>query len=266
MDAACQAFWAKGYEATTTQDLCEATGLGRSSIYNTFTSKDHVFLRTLAHYIETMTARQFAVLDEEGSAGLERIQALFAMLLEGEMENRDPGRASGCFTVNTLTEPVSADDPEVARLLAKDLERRLDSSPPTTCRASPSSGRPSRWTWPPVNTATRSPTSARCCAPAPWTASKRMRPGAAASPSGCGPRPSRKPRVWSSPGTARPTHTPMRRRPYRTCGTSNGSTTPSASSAASSRERGLRTEGRSAPARVTAPRLGLTLREKRAEK
>src|SRR5689334_5078605 len=125
--AACQAFWAKGYEATSTQDLCEATGLGRSSIYNTFTSKDHLFRRALAHYIDTMSARQVALLDEEGSSGLERIRALFAMLLEGELENRELGRAIGCFTVNTLTEPVSETDPEVARLLAKDLERRLGS-------------------------------------------------------------------------------------------------------------------------------------------
>ncbi|OAR24590.1 transcriptional regulator [Streptomyces sp. ERV7] len=124
--AACQAFWAKGYEATSTQDLCEATGLGRSSIYNTFTSKDHLFRRALGHYIDTMTARQIAILEEEGGSGLERIRALFAMLLEGELENRRLGRAIGCFTVNTLTEPVAETDPEVARLLAKDLERRLD--------------------------------------------------------------------------------------------------------------------------------------------
>lgn len=125
--AACQAFWAKGYEATSTQDLCEATGLGRSSIYNTFTSKDHLFRRALAHYIETMTTRQLAVLEGESGSALERIRALLAMHVDGEMENRDLGRAPGCFTVNTFTEPVSVDDPEVARLLAKDLERRLDS-------------------------------------------------------------------------------------------------------------------------------------------
>ncbi|HEY4569169.1 MAG TPA: TetR/AcrR family transcriptional regulator, partial [Kribbella sp.] len=40
-------FWTSGYEATSTQDLCAATGLGRSSVYNTFTSKKALFQRTL---------------------------------------------------------------------------------------------------------------------------------------------------------------------------------------------------------------------------
>ncbi|MFF4407572.1 TetR/AcrR family transcriptional regulator [Streptomyces sp. NPDC001404] len=122
--AACGAFWSKGYEATSTQDLCEATGLGRSSIYNTFTSKDHLFRRALAHYADTMTARQLALLGEEGRSAVEKIRALFEVVIDGEMENRRLGHGSGCFTVNTVTGPA-ADDPGVAEILAKDLERRL---------------------------------------------------------------------------------------------------------------------------------------------
>jgi AcrR family transcriptional regulator len=56
IDAAMRLFWTSGYEATSTQDLCEATGLGRSSIYNTFTSKRDLFDRALRRYTESFTA------------------------------------------------------------------------------------------------------------------------------------------------------------------------------------------------------------------
>ncbi|CAM5616019.1 TetR/AcrR family transcriptional regulator OS=Streptomyces alboniger OX=132473 GN=CP975_28210 PE=4 SV=1 [Streptomyces alboniger] len=58
LDAAMHAFWVKGYEATSTQDLCEATGLGRSSIYNTFSSKHALFRRALARYMDAMNTGQ----------------------------------------------------------------------------------------------------------------------------------------------------------------------------------------------------------------
>lgn len=64
LDAAMHAFWANGYEATSTQDLCEATGLGRSSIYNTFSSKHDLFKRSLARYIELMTVPQIELLED----------------------------------------------------------------------------------------------------------------------------------------------------------------------------------------------------------
>ncbi|WP_326675069.1 TetR/AcrR family transcriptional regulator [Streptomyces sp. NBC_01237] len=124
--AACRVFWAKGYEGTSTQDLCEATGLGRSSIYNTFKSKNHVFLRALSYYVDTMTGRQIAILDQEGPSAAERLRELLSVIVDSEMENRRSGYGSGCFTVNTIT-GLAASDPKVADVLEKDLERRLTS-------------------------------------------------------------------------------------------------------------------------------------------
>ncbi len=39
LESAMQVFWAKGYESTSLDDLCEATGLGRSSLYAAFGDK-----------------------------------------------------------------------------------------------------------------------------------------------------------------------------------------------------------------------------------
>jgi AcrR family transcriptional regulator len=116
-------FWAHGYEATTTEDLCAATGLGRSSIYNTFTSKHELFRRALLRYVETMTTFQLGILEDEGRAPVERLRALFSAVIDGEMATRREGRSIGCLTVNTTVE-LAGRDAEAAEILDRDGERR----------------------------------------------------------------------------------------------------------------------------------------------
>ncbi len=84
LDAAMHAFWANGYEATSTQDLCEATGLGRSSIYNTFTSKHDLFRRALTRYMDGMNAGQLQILEDVERSATERLRALFDRIIEGD--------------------------------------------------------------------------------------------------------------------------------------------------------------------------------------
>ncbi|CAL9489002.1 hypothetical protein SUDANB105_03179 [Streptomyces sp. enrichment culture] len=110
LDAAMRTFWEKGYEATSTQGLCDATGLGRSSVYNTFKSEHDLFERALAHYIDTMTTAQLALLKDTRLSGAERVRALFAWVVDGETEHRAGGRSLGCLTVNTTVEPAGRDD------------------------------------------------------------------------------------------------------------------------------------------------------------
>ncbi|MFD9904316.1 TetR/AcrR family transcriptional regulator [Streptomyces sp. NPDC059063] len=125
LDAAMRAFWEKGYEATSTQDLCDATGLGRSSIYNTFTSKHDLFQRALSRYIEMMSAPQAEILEDPARSGIERIRALFARIVDTEYEYRGSDeRSIGCLTVNTVVE-LSRRDPEAAALVKRDLGLRL---------------------------------------------------------------------------------------------------------------------------------------------
>ncbi|MFC8126524.1 TetR/AcrR family transcriptional regulator [Streptomyces sp. NPDC057302] len=124
LDAAMHAFWANGYEATSTQDLCDATGLGRSSIYNTFSSKHELFTRALARYIDSMTSVQVEILEDTERSPMERLRALFARVVDSEFECREDGHSIGCLTVNTTVE-LAGRDPEAAELLARDLAVRL---------------------------------------------------------------------------------------------------------------------------------------------
>ncbi|WP_454199085.1 TetR/AcrR family transcriptional regulator [Nocardia sp. Marseille-Q1738] len=118
VDAAMRAFWHTGYEATSTEDLCAATGLGRSSIYNTFTSKRDLFQRALRRYMATKNAETFELLDSEGDV-LAKIRALLWKIVEAPAD--DP---LGCLVLNSTIE-LAPRDPEVAAILRADHERRL---------------------------------------------------------------------------------------------------------------------------------------------
>ncbi|GAU65186.1 probable transcriptional regulator [Streptomyces sp. NBRC 110611] len=122
VDAAMEAFWVAGYEATSTQDLCDATGLGRSSIYNTFKSKHDLFERALAHYMERKNSELDELLEGELPAR-QKIRAVFGRILDDEFSRHADGR--GCLVVNTCVE-VSAHDPSVAASLERDYGVRLE--------------------------------------------------------------------------------------------------------------------------------------------
>lgn len=124
LDAAMRAFWANGYEATSTRDLCAAVGLDRSSVYNAFTSKRELFKRALVRYLDAMTAAQLLILGDEARSPAERIATLLRAIVESEVENRRLGHP-GCLTVNTTIELAGRDE-EIAGLLRSDLDRRLD--------------------------------------------------------------------------------------------------------------------------------------------
>ena len=119
VERAMQAFWDHGYEATSTRDLCAATGLGRSSVYNTFTSKKALFQRSLKHYSAQGLAGRKAVLEGPGTAA-ERLAAMFGAIVDEELAH---GRR-GCLVVNTLAELGTPDD-EVGEALKRDTEKQL---------------------------------------------------------------------------------------------------------------------------------------------
>ncbi|MFG2641887.1 TetR/AcrR family transcriptional regulator [Streptomyces sp. NPDC048370] len=124
LDAAMHLFWEKGYEATSTQDLCEATGLGRSSIYNTFSSKHALFLRALTRYTEMTTSTQLALLEDETLSPLDRLKGVMASVVEIEETHRRAGIGIGCLGVNSTVE-LAGRDPQAAALLGRDQGRRL---------------------------------------------------------------------------------------------------------------------------------------------
>lgn len=103
---ATDAFHDKGYNATSMQDLVDVTGLNRSSIYNSFESKQNLFLECLSSYQnfykEKITERLL-----RASNSLEAINFLFDLYLKDIIEDKDD---KGCLIVNCKSEMANHDE------------------------------------------------------------------------------------------------------------------------------------------------------------
>ncbi|KUL34088.1 TetR family transcriptional regulator [Streptomyces sp. NRRL F-4489] len=115
VEQAMQVFWRKGYAATTPQDLVDALGIGKGSLYNAFGSKHALFEKALARYRDSQ-ARALVELLEGSGPVKERLREVLWML--AGMDLADPNRR-GCFAVNTAAELAGADE------AATDLVRRM---------------------------------------------------------------------------------------------------------------------------------------------
>lgn len=64
LEQAMRVFWAKGYDRASVADICKATGLGPSSIYNAFGSKLELYRQTLKHYMDTYGSPVMKCMDD----------------------------------------------------------------------------------------------------------------------------------------------------------------------------------------------------------
>jgi len=92
LDRALRAFWDRGYDATSVEDLVTATGVGRASLYAAFQDKEHLFRRVMDRYLERdLQQMAEATRDLSGEAA---IRALFAQRI-AKFCPKDGSR--GCF-------------------------------------------------------------------------------------------------------------------------------------------------------------------------
>jgi TetR/AcrR family transcriptional repressor of nem operon len=107
-----QAFWAKGYKATSLDDLCAATGLSRSSLYAAFGGKRTLLHRSLERYGEQGVARIAAALARPGPVR-EAIASFVSDVIDRIVAG--PGRR-GCFLGNSAAELALRDRATAARV------------------------------------------------------------------------------------------------------------------------------------------------------
>lgn len=109
---AMQAFWARGYEATSMQDLVDVTGVNRASLYATYGDKRALFLSAFRKYDEEVRQRTLNELSQN-MAPADAIRAIFDKFIG---QTCLPDGNWGCFMVNTTLE-LAAHDPEIARIV-----------------------------------------------------------------------------------------------------------------------------------------------------
>ncbi|MEV0248740.1 TetR/AcrR family transcriptional regulator [Nocardia sp. NPDC050712] len=115
IDAAMAAFWSKGYAATSAQDLVDRTGLGRGSLYNTFSGKHELFLETLRRYDSEWATRQLAVLEAERPVR-DKVRTVLMTVVDEESGTVPANR--GCLAVNAAIE-LAGRDPEATALVER---------------------------------------------------------------------------------------------------------------------------------------------------
>ena len=112
LDRAMEMFWSKGYEATSLDDLCDATGLSRSSLYATFGSKRNLLLRSVDRYVEQRTPNIATVLAQPLP-----VRDVFAALARHFIDQIVAGSGRrGCFLGNCAAELPRSDRAALARV------------------------------------------------------------------------------------------------------------------------------------------------------
>jgi len=116
LESAMQTFWTSGYDAVGIADLCEATGIGRQSLYDAFGGKRALYAACLERYVRT---RLHPIRDRllGGPPGLAGIRAVLWRQVEAAAREGAPGCMVGVGIATWGTR-----DPAIARVLNRTIE------------------------------------------------------------------------------------------------------------------------------------------------
>lgn len=106
---AMDVFWCHGFEGTSIQDVVEATGVQRGSLYAAFGSKEGLYLAVLDRYREDLARPMLDALAGGGDVRTLVREALLGLVEQAVHDKR----RRGCLMVNAATERL-AHDPAVA--------------------------------------------------------------------------------------------------------------------------------------------------------
>ncbi|WP_424629228.1 TetR/AcrR family transcriptional regulator [Bradyrhizobium sp. SYSU BS000235] len=114
---AMDAFRDGGFAATSLDDLSDAMGINRPSLYGTFGDKRDLFLKAYERYRHEM-ATTFAGAFDPGLTLRETLERIYATAIDVYLAGENGPR--GCFTVMTATSEAMA-DPEIRTYVQKAL-------------------------------------------------------------------------------------------------------------------------------------------------
>ena len=109
-----KAFWKRGYEATSLNDLLDCMEIQRASLYNAFGDKHSLFLETLRRYDVVCRRADVARRMQLPSPR----QAILGLFQDAVTEVVKHGARNGCFLINTALE-LAPHDPEVGKIVSE---------------------------------------------------------------------------------------------------------------------------------------------------
>lgn len=122
VDKAIRVFWQNGYDGTTIQDLVDATGVSRASLYAVFGNKEGVFNAAIDRYMSGGVGQM--ILDAPFDEPLKQLmrRVLYQIVEQGAAN----ARPRGCMITNTAVELAAGSGPAAAKVAANMLEIEAD--------------------------------------------------------------------------------------------------------------------------------------------
>jgi len=119
LDQALELFRARGFKHTSFNDLVDALGVSRQSLYDTYGDKQALYHQALKRYLARGVDAMRRKLDDERP-----VRQLLAELFESMIEGQCSNGSSGCLMVNSMVE-LSPHDPDT-RALAQEHARTIE--------------------------------------------------------------------------------------------------------------------------------------------
>jgi TetR/AcrR family transcriptional regulator, transcriptional repressor for nem operon len=118
LDKAMHVFWAKGYEATSLQDLVDGMGINRQSLYDTFGDKHALYLAALERYAQTVgpvAIQPLIDIPDKPDAVRAAIRQALQNVVDEELCD---GQGKGCLIANAALECAHRDSAVHKRVAA----------------------------------------------------------------------------------------------------------------------------------------------------
>ena len=100
LQAASEVFHKNGYNGTSIDQILTATGLSRSSLYDSFKDKHNLYLETLSFY-KNSNHSQLDSINQKDMNGLQKIELMFSEVVKHLINNPND---NGCLLVNAAAE------------------------------------------------------------------------------------------------------------------------------------------------------------------
>ncbi len=124
LDQAVELFWARGFEATSIDQVTEALGVTRAAVYREWGSKELLYQAALERYRQAGSEAFIAALRSDPTAAPSIVRDRLLEIIEFAVSDENN---PGCFVVNATCERASLDETTATQVreALSGLEREL---------------------------------------------------------------------------------------------------------------------------------------------